>query len=82
LRETIRQLRPGGYFLFTVEKKDGDGFELGPKRRWRHSQSYLRATAEHAGFEICGFVACVPRSEAGVAVEGFAVALGKPDSIA
>ncbi|HXL98399.1 MAG TPA: methyltransferase domain-containing protein [Rhizomicrobium sp.] len=78
----VRSLAPGGNFLFTVEKADGDGFELGPKRRWRHSQAYLRAQAGHAGFEISGFVDCVPRSEAGVPVEGYAVALAKPDRFA
>lgn len=72
----------GGHFLFTVEKKDGEGFELGPKRRWRHSEAYLRAQAAHAGFEICGFVACAPRREAQIPVEGFAVALAKPGGIA
>src|SRR6185312_5146636 len=36
-----RALRPGGSFLFTVERKEGEGFELGPKRRWRHSEHYL-----------------------------------------
>jgi predicted TPR repeat methyltransferase len=77
MREVEKTLRAAGHFLFTVEKKDGDGFELGPKRRWRHSESYLRAAAEHAGFDISGFVACIPRSEAGVAVDGFAVALSK-----
>src|SRR6201999_4397445 len=33
-------LAPGGFFLFTTEAKDGEGFELGPKRRWRHSLPY------------------------------------------
>ena len=27
-------------------KAEGDGFELGPKRRWRHSEAYLRRLAE------------------------------------
>jgi len=76
------RLAPGGSFLFTAEAKAGDGFELGPKRRWRHSQAYLRDQAAHAGFDISGFVDCVPRSEAGAPVAGFAVALMKPDSIA
>ncbi|HEY1837923.1 MAG TPA: tetratricopeptide repeat protein [Rhizomicrobium sp.] len=82
LAQLSRKLPAGGYFLFTVEKADGEGFELGPKRRWRHSQSYLRAAATHAGFDICGFVDCVPRSEAGVAVEGHAVALCRRDGSA
>jgi predicted TPR repeat methyltransferase len=77
LHGAAERLKPGGFFLFTVEKKDGDGFELGPKRRWRHSESFLRGAAEDAGFDISGFVACVPRSEAGKPVEGFAVALSK-----
>jgi predicted TPR repeat methyltransferase len=79
MRGAAAKLAPDGYFLFTAEKKDGDGFELSPKRRWRHSESYLRSVAAHAGFDISGFVACVPRSEAGVPVEGFAVALSKRD---
>lgn len=65
----------GGTFLFTVEKKDGEGFELGPKRRWRHSKNYLRSEAAHAKFEIVGFLDCHPRTEAGQPVEGYAVAM-------
>ena len=75
LPQVSARLAIGGMFLFTVEKKDGDGFELGPKRRWRHSESYLRDQAAHAGFDISGLVQCSPRMEAGVPVEGLAVAL-------
>lgn len=70
-----RSLTPDGHFLFTAESKEGDGFELGPKRRWRHSETYLRAEAAKAGLEVAGLVACSPRSEAGQPVAGFAVAL-------
>ncbi|HEX2761526.1 MAG TPA: methyltransferase [Rhizomicrobium sp.] len=69
------RLLPDGYFLFTTEAKAGEGFELGPKRRWRHSETYLRATAEAAGFSMAGLVAATPRQEANRPVEGFAVAL-------
>jgi predicted TPR repeat methyltransferase len=69
------RLRPGGYFLFTVEKAEGEGFELGPKRRWRHSDAYLRGTARQTGFEVAGLVAAAPRHEANLPVEGLAVAL-------
>jgi predicted TPR repeat methyltransferase len=69
------RLHPDGYFLFTVEKADGDGFELGPKRRWRHSEAYLRRLAGHAGFTVAGLVAATPRCEANQPVQGFAVAL-------
>jgi predicted TPR repeat methyltransferase len=68
-------LAPGGYFLFTTEAKDGEGFELGPKRRWRHSEAYLRQEAEGHGFSIAGLVAASPRREANQPVAGFAVAL-------
>jgi predicted TPR repeat methyltransferase len=75
LPHVASRLAPDGMFLFTVEKKDGDGFELGPKRRWRHSDSYLRDAAAHAGMSISGMVQCSPRMEAGVPVAGLAVAM-------
>jgi predicted TPR repeat methyltransferase len=68
-------LHDSGFFLFTVESKQGEGFELGPKRRWRHSEAYLREQAAKAGFDVAGFMAAVPRHEANQPVEGFAVAL-------
>jgi predicted TPR repeat methyltransferase len=70
-----RNLRDNGFFLFTVESKQGEGFELGPKRRWRHSEAYLREQAAKAGFDVVGFMAAVPRHEANQPIEGFAVAL-------
>lgn len=76
-RSAAAALRPGGHFLFTVERKDGDGYEFGPKRRWRHSESYLREEAVRAGFDVVGLLECEPRTEAGKPVEGYAVALVK-----
>ena len=73
-----KTLPRGGMFLFTVERQDGQGFALGPKRRWRHSEHYLRAQADMAGFAIAGLLECQPRSEAGVPVDGYAVALEAP----
>jgi len=70
-----RRLLPDGYFLFTVEKAEGTGFELGPKRRWRHSEAYLRGLAEQSGLMLAGLVVAAPRREANQPVEGFAVAL-------
>jgi predicted TPR repeat methyltransferase len=69
------RLTQDGLFLFTVERKDGDDYEIGPKRRWRHSESYLRGAAEAAGLTVAGLLECHPRSEAGKPVEGYAVAL-------
>jgi predicted TPR repeat methyltransferase len=74
-RNVRARLTPDGYFLFTTEAKAGDGFELGPKRRWRHSDVYLRATAAAFGLSVAGLVAATPRRESNQPVEGFAVAL-------
>ncbi|MEJ0026745.1 MAG: methyltransferase [Rhizomicrobium sp.] len=77
-RATAERLKPGGFFLFTVERTERDGFDLGPKRRWRHSETYLREAASESGFDVAGLVAASPRAEANVPVEGLAVALTKP----
>ena len=74
-RTVARLLLPDGYFLFTTEAKEGSGFELGPKRRWRHSEAYLREQAGAAGLAVAGLVAASPRTEANQPVPGFAVAL-------
>ena len=69
------QLKRSGIFLFTVEKQDGDAFALGPKRRWRHSERYLRNLAALSGFDVVGLLDCVPRTESNAPVEGLACAL-------
>ncbi len=65
-----------GCFIFTVEAAAA-GFALGPKRRWRHSEAYLRQVAAETGFAVAGLVAASPRREANLPVEGFAVALSQ-----
>ena len=77
LAGAARRLAPQGYFLFTVEKNEGEAFELGPKRRWRHSEGYIRTEAARAGLNLAGIVAASPRQEANQPVEGFAVALSR-----
>jgi len=73
----VRRLGDGGFFLFTVERGEGAGYELGPKRRWRHSETYLRELAAAHGLDVAGLVECAPRTEAGVPVPGLAVALSR-----
>jgi predicted TPR repeat methyltransferase len=73
-RAAAQRLAPDGFFLFTAEKAAA-GFELGPKRRWRHGETYLRETAQAAGLDVAGLLEAAPRREAGQPVEGFAVAL-------
>jgi predicted TPR repeat methyltransferase len=68
------RLAPDGFFLFTTEAAQ-HGFELGQKRRWRHSESYLRQTAEAAGLVVAGLLEAAPRRENNQPVAGFAVAL-------
>lgn len=68
-------LSANGFFLFTTEAKEGSGFELGPKRRWRHSEAYLRQAAKAMGLSVAGLVSASPRTEAHQPVPGFAVAL-------
>lgn len=68
------RLKPGGLWLFTTEKSDAADFGLGEKRRYRHSEAYLRALAETHGFDVASLVECVTRYEAGVAVPSWAAA--------
>ncbi|MBV9063224.1 MAG: methyltransferase domain-containing protein [Alphaproteobacteria bacterium] len=77
LTSACEALSSGGVFLFTVEKDAVDRFSLGPKRRWRHSEAYLRGEAQRQGLDVAALIECSPRTEAGMAVEGFAVALRK-----
>jgi predicted TPR repeat methyltransferase len=69
------RLKKGGFFLFTTEKNPGEGFDLGPKRRYRHSEAYLREQAAQMGLEVMGLLDCSPRWEAKSPVECLAVAL-------
>jgi predicted TPR repeat methyltransferase len=72
MRAVRAHLAGDGYFLFTVEAAE-EGFSLGPKRRWRHSEAYLRQTAAETGFILAGLVAASPRQEKCEPVAGFAV---------
>ena len=69
-----KRLAPDGYFLFTTERAE-QGFELGPKRRWRHSEAYLREMSANAGLAVAGMMEAAPRTEAGQPVPGLAAAL-------
>lgn len=74
-RRAAARLSANGAFLFTVEAKPGRGYDLGKKRRYRHSEAYLRECAGRAGLDVAGLIACSPRLDAGKAVRGFALAL-------
>jgi predicted TPR repeat methyltransferase len=71
-------LEPGGYFLFTIERKEGEGWEQTPANRFRHSEAYIRQGAASAGFDFVALSECTLRRESREGVVGFAVALRKP----
>ncbi|WP_448187527.1 methyltransferase domain-containing protein [Azospirillum sp. sgz301742] len=71
-------LAPGGRFAATVERLDGDGFSLGPARRYAHSVAYLRETAAAAGLDVLLLEDCSPRREKQAPVPGLVFVLGKP----
>jgi predicted TPR repeat methyltransferase len=68
------RLRNDGLWLFTTEKSDSGDFECGQKRRYRHSETYLRGCAAAHGFDITSLIECVTRYEAGEPVASWAAA--------
>jgi predicted TPR repeat methyltransferase len=66
-----RVVRPGGYFLFTLERLDDPGADhrLMPYGRYRHAPSYVAAALAKAGF-ACELSDVVLRKEALADVEG------------
>ena len=78
-RGAASRLKPLGFLLFTVERREDDsGYELGPKRRYRHSESYLRREAARSGLDVMGLLHCTPRFDAEKPVNGLAGALQRP----
>ena len=77
-RGACRRLKPGGFLLATFERKDDPGYELGPKRRYRHSEDYLREEAARSGLDTMGLLRCMPRTDAKRPVNGWVVALQRP----
>lgn len=68
------RLKPDGLWLFTTEQSANEDFCLGEKRRYRHSERYLREQADAHGFDVASLIECVTRFEAGVAVPSWAAA--------
>jgi len=68
-------LRPGGRFAATAEDGGAADFILGPARRFRHGEAYLRRTAEGAGFAVAALERCELRRDRGEPVAGLAFIL-------
>lgn len=77
LRAAARALRPGGRLLFSVERADGEGFELRAAGRYVHSAGYVRALATAAGLRIDIEQPAVLRRNFGADVHGLLFALSK-----
>lgn len=73
----VHRLETGGYFLFTAESSDGDGWKLTANHRFAHSAAYLRNEAERSGLQVLAIEDCTLRTDHTVPVAGFAVALRK-----
>ncbi len=71
-------LKPGGLFCATTERCDGDGFGLGPSRRFAHSPAYVRRMAAEAGLDIVVLDEAVPRWEKGQPVPGLVMVARMP----
>lgn len=78
MRAAASGLRSGGLFCATVEQCGGDGFALGPARRYAHSAAYIRRVSAEAGLELLVLEDAVPRWEKGQPVPGFAFVVGLP----
>jgi predicted TPR repeat methyltransferase len=78
LAGVARRLKPGGLFLFTLEKLSSGDWEQTSANRFRHGEAYIRDAASRAGFELLDLVECALRSESREPVAGFAVALKRP----
>ena len=72
------RLKPAGFLLCTVEHQHDDGYALGPKRRYRHGEDYLRREAARSGLDVMALLQCMPREDAGNPVDGLALALQCP----
>jgi predicted TPR repeat methyltransferase len=77
-----KSLRPGGHFIFTIEKAadglaDENGFFLQPHGRYCHAEAYARRIVHQAGLEIQELTPCVLRMELGKPVNGMLVSSRK-----
>ncbi len=74
---THKVLKSGGSFLFTVERGEASSFQLGTRRRYQHSEAYIRDLATAHDFFIASLITATLRHDAGVPVEGFAALMTK-----
>lgn len=73
-------LKPGGWFIFTLEKLDDESGDshLNLHGRYSHGERYVRRVAEDAGFSVRGMATETLRLEFGKSVAGLVVTVQKP----
>ncbi|MBA1156052.1 class I SAM-dependent DNA methyltransferase [Microvirga mediterraneensis] len=74
-REAHRVLKPEGFFAFTVQAHEGEGYILGDDARYAHGEPYLRQLADSVGFTPVVFERVSTREDRGVPVPGFLLVL-------
>src|SRR5690606_38578200 len=73
-----RALSPGGLFLFSLERDDGDGYRLQPNGRYAHGAAHAEAAARRQGMVTLAIEDAAVRSEAGRPVPGLLMAVRQP----
>ena len=76
MRAVRAALRHGGRFAATVEESADVDFVLGPARRYRHGEAYVRGAAQAAGFAVTALEKAILRRDRGQPVAGLAFVLG------
>lgn len=70
-------LKPGGHFIFTVERGTKQDVELQTSARYRHKQSYIESEAKSSGFKWSACDNVVLREQMKKPIEGYCVVLQK-----
>jgi predicted TPR repeat methyltransferase len=73
-------LKPGGWFIFTLEKLEDDSLDthLNLHGRYSHSEPYVRRVVQAAGFSVTDIGTAALRLEFGKPVTGMVVTVQKP----
>jgi predicted TPR repeat methyltransferase len=72
-------VRPGGHFIFTVERDEHEehtpstGFRINPLGRYCHQESYVRRAVSEAGMKLVAVSHAALRQEMGAPVAGLVV---------
>lgn len=72
------RLSPGGWFAFSVEHGDGDGYTLRAAGRYAHASAYIRTLVAQHGFAAHAERRTVLRKDYGRDIEGILWLLRKP----